>query len=1202
MRRLLLFSLGLFLVTNLNAQFATYDFDDSTTDAVLSYSASCNDNAADYFGSVCLNGGTCGSAVGGGVVLTGGDGGTFFGAHDIDADPGCPGSPAIASLSGFDITGQTDIVLCFEVAEDDDGSNQDWDGGDDVLISASIDGGTSLNLIGFSSSTTGTNTEPGIDSDCDGLSNGTALTSTFTTYCVSIPATGSSLDLNITVTGLTAGDEDIAIDNIRLFSGDLATVGTTAGAAATFTSCDAPATCEFTTGSVAITEIHYNPCTGQGTDGNCEYVEIFNAYANAIDISGWEIDGFGFTFPAATTIASGAYLVVGIGPNNCVDYDLSAGGVLTPATGSLTNSGETLSVLDACGNVVSSITYTNSNGNGDCNAVNVAPDGTLSSEAPSPGTGICTPSTDNYTLACGISALGAATQDCLNYTGGADPVRVSIPYTGIDICAVITNNGSGTIGGDDLTTVTDGTIEITLNEGETWDIEITGSGCSGLTSTGTVSAMECTATCGVNASASSATVNISSTTSAATVNTLDDTYVNALEAANCGADELDMVYGAMTWDNAADQGNIDGLVITDGTNLGTPYSGVATYDLREVVQGCNGTGNNGIVIDANSSNNIISTNENSMQGGSPKPSFIGGHFTENDGTRTGVNMICMNFSVPVEEVTFWLGDAETSDVNPAYVHVFDAAGDVMISEPVTTVTPSGSQATDCTGSTGGTGFTGCGNNETAFVEVDAGAALIAQICVEVGDFADDNTDPGGSEHLSIGGISLGGVCIDRDPEPSCTDLLDYQEFDGSVNSWSYAAFPAAYSEDTDSDIWQPRTLATGGTGSIASQGTGNNFYWGIRDIDNSGSGGNFEHTLTFTYDVSCYENVSVNFDYTASLFDSGDYLAYEIQDENGASIVAKTDLVNASSAPWTTSTNAIPNTANAITLILYADQNGTADSGGFDKVYICGTPIAAAPLTATLDGSCGNNTGTVTLDLSGGTAPYEISGDFSRILPASGNGLVIASGLTADTYSVIVTDNCGNMSAQTVVVDVACALPVELTYFYAEKEGNDVLLSWETASEENNDFFVVEYSGNGIDFREIGIVNGAGTTLELTQYQFLHVEPSTENYYRLKQVDFDGTFAYSKIEVVVFETVLDANAISVRPTISKHSVTLVSQSELDSNTRILIYDATGILVRQMQLTESKYMTTIDVRNLSAGHYFIQVQGESGSHTTRFIKQ
>ena len=98
------------------------------------------------------------------------------------------------------------------------------------------------------------------------------------------------------------------------------------------------------------------------------------------------------------------------------------------------------------------------------------------------------------------------------------------------------------------------------------------------------------------------------------------------------------------------------------------------------------------------------------------------------------------------------------------------------------------------------------------------------------------------------------------------------------------------------------------------------------------------------------------------------------------------------------------------------------------------------------------------------------------------------------------------------------SLPVELTDFNASQENRVVELSWTTASELNNSHFDIEFSQDGNNFRVIDEVIGNGTTQEKQEYSYTHTTPvNGANYYRLKQVDFDGAFEYSDILVVEIE-------------------------------------------------------------------------------------
>ncbi|MEM9327178.1 MAG: DUF2341 domain-containing protein [Bacteroidota bacterium] len=94
-------------------------------------------------------------------------------------------------------------------------------------------------------------------------------------------------------------------------------------------------------------------------------------------------------------------------------------------------------------------------------------------------------------------------------------------------------------------------------------------------------------------------------------------------------------------------------------------------------------------------------------------------------------------------------------------------------------------------------------------------------------------------------------------------------------------------------------------------------------------------------------------------------------------------------------------------------------------------------------------------------------------------------------------------------------LPIELLFFNAEHQGKQVLLTWATASEKDNDFFSVERAVDQEVFDVIGTVAGQGDSDSRVDYEYVDQRPlQGGSYYRLKQTDFDGTYAYSPIEFV----------------------------------------------------------------------------------------
>jgi len=135
----------------------------------------------------------------------------YFAAQDIDGEGAT--LPVYLYINDINISGYTSLEFSIYLAEDDDGSNQDWDDQDYVHINYDIDNSGSYSNLLWVESSGGTNAAPRIDTNFDGTGDGTEITDTFTEFTASIAGTGSSIDIQI-VFNLDSGDEDIAIDNI----------------------------------------------------------------------------------------------------------------------------------------------------------------------------------------------------------------------------------------------------------------------------------------------------------------------------------------------------------------------------------------------------------------------------------------------------------------------------------------------------------------------------------------------------------------------------------------------------------------------------------------------------------------------------------------------------------------------------------------------------------------------------------------------------------------------------------------------------------------------------------------------------------------------------------------------------------------------------------------------------------------------------
>lgn len=90
-------------------------------------------------------------------------------------------------------------------------------------------------------------------------------------------------------------------------------------------------------------------------------------------------------------------------------------------------------------------------------------------------------------------------------------------------------------------------------------------------------------------------------------------------------------------------------------------------------------------------------------------------------------------------------------------------------------------------------------------------------------------------------------------------------------------------------------------------------------------------------------------------------------------------------------------------------------------------------------------------------------------------------------------------------------LPIELLDFTAQNSGSYNLLKWSTATELNNDRFEIERSCDGNEWIKLSEIKGNGTTIIQSNYSYIDYNPNVIDYYRIKQIDFDGTFSYTDI-------------------------------------------------------------------------------------------
>lgn len=201
------------------------------------------------------------------------------------------------------------------------------------------------------------------------------------------------------------------------------------------------------------------------------------------------------------------------------------------------------------------------------------------------------------------------------------------------------------------------------------------------------------------------------------------------------------------------------------------------------------------------------------------------------------------------------------------------------------------------------------------------------------------------------------------------------------------------------------------------------------------------------------------------------------------------------------------------------------------------------------------------------------------------SGPWVAQGAAASASARSFTANTTQLGTLT-VSNTSAPLPVELVAFTAEPQGADALLKWTTASERHNDHFDIEVSADGRTFLRLGQVLGQGSSTQAHQYQF--VDPAIAHYaaplvyYRLRQVDTDGTFTYSPVRTVAVRLTA---VLALFPNPTTQTATLTGAP---AQAAVTVLDAIGRVVLTTA-TDAAGQATLQLPPiLAAGVYVVRV--------------
>ncbi|MBK6948805.1 MAG: hypothetical protein IPH16_12825 [Haliscomenobacter sp.] len=180
-------------------------------------------------------------------------------------------------------------------------------------------------------------------------------------------------------------------------------------------------------------------------------------------------------------------------------------------------------------------------------------------------------------------------------------------------------------------------------------------------------------------------------------------------------------------------------------------------------------------------------------------------------------------------------------------------------------------------------------------------------------------------------------------------------------------------------------------------------------------------------------------------------------------------------------------------------------------------------------------------------------------------------------------------------------LPIRLLDFQGEPSGNAILLRWTTASESDNAFVEVQRSRDGVRFEVLGTVPGTGPSDTPRHYQFADKAPFPGlNYYRLRQVDFNGAETFFPVLAVVFSGL--AGALQINPNVVSEVLNVQLPAPLAGPGELLVIDLLGRTVCKNSVTFGDQTIHLEVGSLPQGSYWLALRSGGSISVSRFVVQ
>ncbi|WP_353718770.1 T9SS type A sorting domain-containing protein [Dyadobacter sp. 676] len=308
----------------------------------------------------------------------------------------------------------------------------------------------------------------------------------------------------------------------------------------------------------------------------------------------------------------------------------------------------------------------------------------------------------------------------------------------------------------------------------------------------------------------------------------------------------------------------------------------------------------------------------------------------------------------------------------------------------------------------------------------------------------------------------------------------------------------------------------------------------------------------------------------------------------------------AASTPWTSSDSGIATVSDlgvvtgmapGSATITYTDQNGCSATFA---VTIEAKPVAVQLNATQTTPTCPDTTFNLE-SLVTGTAPA------GSVLQFYTDSVPTPATLVADPtaapagkyYAFYVNATCTSPASPEITVN-PCAMPVTLITFALQREGNVSKLEWATTEETGSDRFEIERSADGKNWSKIGQIPSHKESRELRRYSFVDDRPlAGSNYYRLRMVDLDETFAYSSVLHGEFEKTA-VGGIYPNPVRDR---LFIKDVEPQTIKEVSIWSAAGTQVLKFK---RQAVDGIDVSKLGSGIYMVRIEQTNGTLSTQKV--